>query len=193
MTKVILFNKPFNVLSQFTDESELQANRHTLKSFIELDDVYPAGRLDRDSEGLLVLTDSGTLQNKLSDPLHKVSKTYWAQVEGEPCDADLVPLRNGLQLKDGVTKPARAELIEEPNLWQRHPPIRERKNIPTSWLSVTLSEGKNRQVRRMCAAIGFPVLRLVRYRVASWTIDGIPQGEWRSVHLRSSPDPEPDH
>lgn len=179
MAKVVLFNKPFNVLSQFTDESKHQANRHTLKSFIELDGVYPAGRLDRDSEGLLVLTDSGTLQNKLSDPRHKVSKTYWAQVEGEPCEADLVALRDGLELKDGLTRPARAELMQAPNLWQRDPPIRERKTIPTSWLSVTLWEGKNRQVRRMCAAIGFPVLRLVRYRVGSWTIDGIPLGDYR--------------
>lgn len=183
MTKVILFNKPFNVLSQFTDKSEHQANRDTLKSFIELEDVYPAGRLDRDSEGLLVLTDSGTLQHKLSDPLHKVSKTYWAQVEGVPGEDDIVPLKDGLQLKDGLTKPARAELMQEPNLWHRDPPIRERKTVPTSWLSLTLSEGKNRQVRRMCAAIGFPVLRLIRYRVGSWTIDGIPTGEWRSMQL----------
>ena len=183
MAKVILFNKPFNVLSQFTDESEHQANRRTLKSFIALEGVYPAGRLDRDSEGLLVLTDSGTLQNKLSDPRHKVSKTYWAQVEGEPSQVDLVPLKDGLQLKDGLTKPARAELMQEPNVWHRDPPIRERKTVPTSWLSLTLSEGKNRQVRRMCAAIGFPVLRLIRYRVGSWTIDGIPPGEYRELNI----------
>ncbi len=181
MRKIILLNKPFDVLSQFTDQRHQGAARSTLKDFLSDEDIYPAGRLDRDSEGLLVLTNDGQLKHKLTNPTEKVSKTYWVQVEGEPSDADLEPLRTGLDLRDGRTLPAAAERLAEPQLWARTPPIRERKNIPTSWLILTLREGRNRQVRRMCAAIGYPVLRLVRYRVGSWTIDGLAPGEWRTI------------
>ncbi len=173
MTRIILFNKPFDVLSQFTDK----AGRRTLKDFIDLPDVYPAGRLDRDSEGLLMLTDSTALKHKITHPDHKVSKTYWVQVEGAPTESDLQPLRDGVELKDGLTRPAKAKLLEtSPVQWPRNPPIRVRKNVPDTWLELTISEGRNRQVRRMCAAIGFPVLRLIRYRVGSWTLDGIEPG-----------------
>lgn len=175
MSRIILFNKPFNVLSQFTDKQ----GRATLADFIDVPNVYAAGRLDRDSEGLLVLTDSAALKHKITHPDHKVSKTYWVQVEGAPRDADLTPLRGGVLLKDGITRPAKVKLIQAPDdLWPRQPPIRVRRHIPDSWLSVTLTEGRNRQVRRMCAAIGFPVLRLIRYRVASWTLDGIAPGTY---------------
>jgi len=182
MSRIILFNKPFNVLSQFTDERNATNARATLKKYITETGVYPAGRLDRDSEGLLVLTDDGDLNHCLTHPKRKVSKTYWAQLEGIPTDTQLEPLRLGIELNDGLCKPARANLIEAPwQLWHRVPPIRHRQNIPTSWLSLTIAEGRNRQVRRMCAAIGFPVLRLIRYRVASWTIDGLESGCWRAV------------
>ena len=177
MTRIILFNKPFNVLSQFTDRS----NRTTLAQYIDIPGVYVAGRLDRDSEGLLMLTDSAELQHKITHPEFKVSKTYWAQVEGAPTDEDLQPLREGIELKDGVTRAAKVALIEPPvGLWPRTPPIRTRLNIPDQWLEITISEGRNRQVRRMCAAIGFPVLRLIRYRIASWTLDGIQSGTYIS-------------
>ena len=173
MARIILFNKPFDVLSQFTDKQ----GRKTLKDFIALEGVYAAGRLDRDSEGLLMLTDSGELKHKIASPDHKVTKTYWVQVEGIPQDADLQPLRDGLDLKDGLTRPAKAKLLaESPVHWPRVPPIRVRKSIPVTWLELTIAEGRNRQVRRMCAAIGFPVLRLVRYRIGSWTLDGIEPG-----------------
>jgi 23S rRNA pseudouridine2457 synthase len=173
MPRIILFNKPFDVLSQFTDK----AARKTLKDFIEVDGVYAAGRLDRDSEGLLMLTDSAALKHKIAHPDHKVTKTYWAQVEGVPSDSELQPLRDGLELTDGFTRPAKARLLlESPVGWPRVPPIRVRKHIPDTWLELTISEGRNRQVRRMCAAIGFPVLRLVRYRIGSWTLDGIEPG-----------------
>lgn len=175
MPRVILFNKPFDVLCQFTDKQ----GRRTLKDFIDIHGVYSAGRLDRDSEGLLMLTDSGDLKHKISSPDHKVTKTYWVQIEGVPLDADLQPLRDGLVLKDGPTRPAKAKLLDEsPVSWPRVPPIRVRKSIPDSWLELTIAEGRNRQVRRMCAAIGFPVLRLVRYRVGSWTLDGIDPGSF---------------
>lgn len=171
---VVLFNKPYNVLCQFTDKDKQRA---TLKDFIDIPNVYAAGRLDYDSEGLLVLTNDGKLASKITSPKHNTSKTYWVQVEGCPSKSDLKAFETGMQLKDGMTKPASAKVIDEPNVWPRVPPIRERKNIPTSWLSITLSEGKNRQVRRMTAHIGFPTLRLIRYRVGSWTIDGICNGE----------------
>lgn len=178
MRRTILLNKPFNVLTQFTDSQ----GRSTLADFVDAPGCYPAGRLDRDSEGLVVLTDEARLQHKITHPHHAMGKTYWVQVEGAPTDAQLQPLRSGVALRDGLTKPAKARLIDEPEqLWPRNPPIRKRKHIPTSWLMLTINEGRNRQVRRMCAAIGFPVLRLIRYRVGSWTIDGLASGEWREV------------
>jgi 23S rRNA pseudouridine2457 synthase len=178
LTKIILFNKPYGVLSQFTSEPGVP----NLSQFIEVPGVYAAGRLDKDSEGLLVLTDDGALQNKIASPAYKMSKTYWAQVEGMPTETDLNPLREGVLLKDGPAAPARIQLMREPaSLWPRIPPIRERKNIPVNWLEIRIKEGRNRQVRRMCAAIGFPCLRLVRYSVGSWTIDGLEPGQWISV------------
>ncbi|MEM1436704.1 MAG: pseudouridine synthase [Pseudomonadota bacterium] len=176
--RILLFNKPYGVLSQFTDA----AGRPTCADYITLPGVYCCGRLDRDSEGLLVLTNDGRLQHRLSDPRHKVSKCYWVQVEGVPEAGALEQLRAGVELKDGLTAQAGAEVMATPEvLWPRDPPIRERRAIPTSWLRLTISEGRNRQVRRMCAALGYPVLRLIRYRVASWTLDALPSGAVRSV------------
>ncbi|MDA3923036.1 MAG: pseudouridine synthase [Salinisphaera sp.] len=171
---MIAFNKPFNVLSQFTDHS----SRATLKDFIDLKDVYPAGRLDRDSEGLLLLTNDGQWQARISDPRHTMAKTYWVQVEGVPDDRQLSGLRAGLQLKDGPTQPADVELMAEPTLWPRDPPVRFRKTVPTSWLVVTIREGRNRQVRRMTAAVGLPTLRLVRVRIGDWALDMLAPGDW---------------
>ncbi|MCP3728845.1 rRNA large subunit pseudouridine synthase E [Sphingomonas sp. MG17] len=180
MSRLILFNKPYGVLSQFTDEG---SGHPTLAHYIDVPGVYPAGRLDRDSEGLLLLTDDGRLQARIAEPRHKVAKTYWAQVEGEPDEAALEELRRGVRLKDGMTLPAQAERIESPALWPRDPPVRFRKSVPDCWISLTIREGRNRQVRRMTAATGYPTLRLVRWQVGDWTLEGLAPGEWRSVTL----------
>lgn len=176
----VLFNKPFGVLSQFTD-AKSPTERPTLSRFNLPKGVYAAGRLDRDSEGLLVLTDDGALQARLSSPKFKTPKTYLVQVEGAPTDAALVPLRRSVTLKDGPTQPAKLRLIAPPNLWRRDPPVRVRKSVPDAWIEMTITEGRNRQVRRMCAHIGFPCLRLVRWSVGSWTLDNIAQGAWRKL------------
>jgi 23S rRNA pseudouridine2457 synthase len=180
MTRIILFNKPFDVLSQFTDKGTEGSKRRTLSEFIDVPDVYAAGRLDRDSEGLMILTDNGKLQHQIADPRHKTPKTYWAQVEGTPDEAALQALRRGVKLKDGHTNPAKADIIEEPaGLWERDPPIRVRKSIPDTWLEITITEGRNRQVRRMTAAVGHPTLRLIRAAIGNWSLGDLPNGEWR--------------
>lgn len=176
MGRILLFNKPFGVICQFSRDGL----HPTLADYIPLPEFYPAGRLDTDSEGLLVLTDDGQLQHRITDPKHKLPKTYWVQVEGVPDDAAIEKLRSGVKLPDFTTRPAGARLIDEPAcLWPRTPPVRERKSIPTSWLELTIKEGKNRQVRRMTAAVGFPTLRLIRYRIGEWTLDGLEPGKWR--------------
>ena len=178
MSKLILFNKPFRVLCQFSPHE----NKTTLAEYIDVKDVYPAGRLDFDSEGLLLLTDDGKLQHELSTPKFNKQKVYWAQVEGEPKRKDIEIFKSGLQLKDGLTRPAKCQLIDEPpQLWPRTPPIRERRHIPDSWLEITLTEGKNRQVRRMCAAIGFPVLRLIRTQIDNYQLGELKPGEYKIV------------
>jgi 23S rRNA pseudouridine2457 synthase len=175
---LILFNKPYDVLCQFTDEG---SGRPTLADFIQVPGVYPAGRLDRDSEGLLLLTDDGRLQARIADPRFKLPKSYLVQVEGDVTEAALASLRQGIRLKDGMTRPAEAERIAAPALWPRDPPVRFRKTVPDCWIRLTIREGRNRQVRRMTAAIGHPTLRLVRWSIGDWTLDGVAPGEWREA------------
>jgi 23S rRNA pseudouridine2457 synthase len=180
MSSLVLFNKPFNVLSQFKASGE----KVTLKKYLDLPAYHPAGRLDYDSEGLLLLTDDGGLQHRITDPKNKEDKSYWVQVEGEINEAALSTLRKGVLLKDGITLPAKARCITEPEgLWQRVPPIRVRKQIPTSWLELTINEGRNRQVRRMTAAVGFPTLRLIRHRISTWSLEGLQPGEYKELGI----------
>lgn len=180
MSRLILFNKPYGVLSQFTAEGRWQG----LRDYLALPGVYAAGRLDADSEGLLILTDDGRLQSRIADPRHKLPKTYWVQVEGSPTETDLEPLRQGVDLGDFVTRPAQARLIDEPvGLWLRNPPIRYRVAIPTRWIELSIAEGKNRQVRRMTAKIGFPTLRLIRAAIGEWNLGTLQPGEWKEIHV----------
>lgn len=178
MSRILLFNKPYGVLTQFSADGA----HATLKDFISVPGVYPAGRLDADSEGLLILTDDGALQHRLSHPRHKQPKTYWVQVEGAPDDKAIESLRHPMDLGDFITQPAKVRTIQEPQgLWPRTPPIRFRQHIPTTWLELVIREGKNRQVRRMTAKAGFPTLRLIRYAIGSWRVDGLPPGQWREL------------
>ncbi|KAF0107727.1 MAG: 23S rRNA pseudouridine synthase [Anaerolineaceae bacterium] len=187
MSRLILFNKPYLVLCQFTDPStgsgQAAEGRPTLADYIPVKDIYPAGRLDYDSEGLVLLTDSGKLQYSISDPQNKLPKTYWVQVEGIPTDEALAKLARGVTLNDGPARPAQVRQIAEPKLWPRNPPIRFRKEIPTSWLELVITEGRKRQVRRMTAAVGFPTLRLVRVAVGEWELGDLKPGEWKDVMM----------
>ena len=179
-TQLILFNKPYGVLSQFTPEGRWRG----LKDFIDLPGVYVAGRLDADSEGLLLLTDDGMLQAQIADPRFKMEKTYWAQVEGQPGEATLEALRRGVQLNDGLSRPANASLMDAPvGLWPRDPPVRIRQSIPTAWIKLSLREGRNRQVRRMTAAVGFPTLRLIRAAIGGYSLAGLAPGNWRELEV----------
>lgn len=179
---LILFNKPYGVLSQFTDKGTAGSKRATLSDYIDVPGVYPAGRLDNDSEGLLLLTDDGREQARISSPKFKTAKTYYVQVEGVPDDAALNALRAGVELKDGLTRPAKTQRVDQPDwLWHRDPPIRVRKSVPDSWIKLTITEGRNRQVRRMTAAVGYPTLRLIRHRIGDWSLDGLAQGKWRKA------------
>ncbi|MCC1497787.1 pseudouridine synthase [Alcanivorax sp. 1008] len=177
MARLLLLNKPYHVLSQFRDKD----GRGTLADHISIPAVYPAGRLDYDSEGLLLLTDDGALQARIAEPRFKLPKTYLVQVEGQVSDTALAALRSGVELKDGMTLPAKARAIAPPALWLRDPPVRERKSVPDSWLELTITEGRNRQVRRMTAAVGLPTLRLVRWQIGDWTVQGLAPGQWREV------------
>lgn len=179
MARLILFNKPYGVICQFSGDG----SRQTLADFVDVRGVYPAGRLDQDSEGLMLLTDDGRLQARIADPKFKLPKTYLVQVEGEPSDDALAKLQTGVLLKDGMTRPAEARKIEPPVLWQRDPPVRFRKTVPDAWISLTLREGRNRQVRRMTAAVGLPTLRLVRWEVGPWSLGGLELGQWRSIDV----------
>lgn len=180
MAQLVLFNKPYNVLSQFTDRDEHHAqNRENLSNYLTINNIYPAGRLDRDSEGLLLLTDTGALQNQIAHPKHSKEKSYWVQVDGAITDEAIKQLRKGVKLKDGMTRPAKVRKIKEPDIWPRNPPVRFRKEIPTSWIELTISEGKNRQVRRMTAAVGFPTLRLIRHRIGKWSLRDLKPGEYK--------------
>jgi 23S rRNA pseudouridine2457 synthase len=184
MATLLALNKPYDVLSQFTDAGTLGSARQTLSAFITVPGVYPAGRLDRDSEGLLILTDDGKRQHQITDPANKTPKTYWAQVEGVPDQAALRALSTGVDLNDGRTRPAQVRLIDEPAaLWPRTPPVRFRKTVADCWIELTITEGRNRQVRRMTAAVGYPTLRLIRWRVGDWTLDGLAPGQWRALAL----------
>jgi 23S rRNA pseudouridine2457 synthase len=178
VARIILFNKPFGVLPQFTDRGTEGSPRATLSDYIDVPGIYPAGRLDLDSEGLMLLTDDGKLQARIADPKFKLPKTYLVQVEGAITEDALATLRRGVALKDGLTRPAEADLIAAPALWPRDPPVRFRKTIPDCWIRLTLREGKNRQVRRMTAAVGYPTLRLVRWAIGEWTLAGVAPGAW---------------
>lgn len=193
MATLILFNKPYRVLCQFTDEKGANDGnyRATLADWISIPAVYPAGRLDFDSEGLLLLTDDGQLQHRIASPRQKMPKTYWVQVEGDIADEALQRLRKGVALKDGKTRPADVAKMEPPDLWPRNPPVRYRESVPTSWIRMIITEGKNRQVRRMTAAVGFPTLRLVRYGIGDWTLDGLAPGEFRKVTVHAPAPPSP--
>ena len=182
MSRLIAFNKPYGMLSQFTD-ARSATPRSTLSDCIAMPGVYPAGRLDADSEGLLLLTDDGALQAQIANPRFKRAKTYWVQVEGDPDEAALAPLRAGVRLNDGMTLPAQVARIAPPALWPRDPPVRFRKSVPDCWLELTIREGRNRQVRRMTAAVGLPTLRLVRWRIGEWTLAGLAPGEWREIEV----------
>lgn len=183
MSRLILLNKPYGVLSQFTDAGTAGSPRPTLSAFVAVPGVYPAGRLDQDSEGLLLLTDDGLLQARIANPKFKLPKTYLVQVEGEVSESALAALRQGVRLNDGSTLPAEVRRIEAPELWSRNPPVRFRKTVPDCWIELTIREGRNRQVRRMTAAVGHPTLRLVRWRIGDWTLDGLGQGQWRELQV----------
>ena len=180
MSRLILLNKPYGVLSQFTGGKD--GAEDTLAHLVDVPGVYPAGRLDKDSEGLLLLTDDGRLQSRIAEPRYKMAKTYLVQVEGEASDEALEKLARGVELKDGITRPARAKRIDPPPVWDRDPPVRYRKSVPDSWIALEITEGRNRQVRRMTAAVGLPTLRLIRWRIGEWSVDEIPPGEWREIN-----------
>ena len=180
MARVIVFNKPFGVLSQFTDKGTEGSARPTLSGFIDVPGFYPAGRLDKDSEGLMILTDDGKLQARIANPKHKMAKTYLVQVEGTPTEDNLAVLRKGVHLKDGMTRPAKANVVDAPaHLWPRDPPVRFRKTVPDAWVEISISEGRNRQVRRMTAHVGLPCLRLIRLQVGDWALNDLAPGAWR--------------